>query len=235
VEPSQRPRTVALWAGLTGIGGVLGNLGGGLAVQLGGWRALFWAAVPIAALAGTVIAIGVRRQTSHRDPVDAGGALLLTVGSVALLYAIIDGPVDGWGSASVLGGFLAALLLLCGFVGYETRRARPMLDPRLFALPGVRAGALGITALFFAMFGLFYVNAQYLQDAKGYSPLLTGACILPLALVMPAAPSSAGCCAWSRAWACSRAPPPPRRMPSMAPCSRSPASGVACRWHRCRA
>jgi EmrB/QacA subfamily drug resistance transporter len=187
VEPSQRPRTVALWAGLTGIGGVLGNLGGGLAVQLGGWRALFWAAVPIAALAGAVIAVGVRRQTPHRDPVDAGGALLLTVGSVALLYAIIDGPVDGWGSASVLGGFLAALLLLCGFVGYETRRARPMLDPRLFALPGVRAGALGITALFFAMFGLFYVNAQYLQDAKGYSPLLTGVCILPLALVMPVA------------------------------------------------
>ncbi len=187
VEPSQRPRTVALWAGLTGVGGVLGNLGGGLAVQLGGWRALFWAAVPIAVAAAGVIALGVRPQRSHQDPVDAGGALLLSAGSVALLYAIIDGPVHGWSSRSVVGSFVAAALLLVCFVGYELRRSDPMLDPRLFRLAGVRAGALGIAALFFAMFGLFYVNAQYLQDGKGYSPLLTGVCILPLALVMPLA------------------------------------------------
>jgi hypothetical protein len=36
-----------------------------------------------------------------------------------------------------------------------------------------------------ALFGLFYINAQYLQDVKGYSPLLAGVCILPLAVVMP--------------------------------------------------
>jgi MFS-type transporter involved in bile tolerance (Atg22 family) len=29
------------------------------------------------------------------------------------------------------------------------------------------------------------VNAQYLQDVKGYSPLLTGVCILPIAALMP--------------------------------------------------
>ena len=62
---------------------------------------------------------------------------------------------------------------------------RRNVDPRLFRLPGVRAGALGITALFFALFGLYYVNAQYLQDVKGYSPLLTGVCILPIAALMP--------------------------------------------------
>jgi hypothetical protein len=49
----------------------------------------------------------------------------------------------------------------------------------------VRAGSLGIIALFFALFGLYYVNAQYLQDVKGYSPLLTGVCILPIAALMP--------------------------------------------------
>ena len=48
LEPGDRPRGVALWSALTGIGGVAGNLGGGLAVQFGGWQALFWAGVPIA-------------------------------------------------------------------------------------------------------------------------------------------------------------------------------------------
>jgi MFS family permease len=36
LDPSDRPRAVALWSALTGIGGVAGNLGGGLAVELGG-------------------------------------------------------------------------------------------------------------------------------------------------------------------------------------------------------
>ncbi len=185
VEPADRPRAVALWSGLTGIGGVAGNLGGGLAVEIGGWRVLFWSGVPIALAAAALIASSVPAQARHSDPVDGGGALLLTAGSVALLYGVIDGPQDGWGSWRVLGSLLIAGVLLAAFAGYEVRRARPMLDPRLFRLAGVRAGALGITVLFFALFGLFYINAQYLQDVKGYSPLLAGVCILPVAVVMP--------------------------------------------------
>jgi EmrB/QacA subfamily drug resistance transporter len=185
LEPLDRPRAVALWSALTGVGGVLGNLGGGLAVQLGSWRGLFWAAVPLALAAAALIAAAVPDQVPHRDPVDGGGALLLTAGSVALLYGIVDGPVRGWGSWQVLGSLALALVLLGAFVGHELRRAHPMLDPRLFRLAGVRTGALGIVALFFVLFGFFFINAQYLQDVKGYSALLTGVCILPMAAVLP--------------------------------------------------
>ncbi len=185
VEPPERPRVVALWSALTGVGGVFGNLGGGLAVELGDWRALFWAAVPIALVAGALIASRVPDQIPHDDPVDGGGAVLLTAGGVALLYGIIDAPMRGWGSSQVLGSLIVAAVLLASFAWYETRCEYPMLDPRLFRLSGVRVGSLGITALFFALFGLFYVNAQYLQDVKGYSPLLTGVCILPVAVTFP--------------------------------------------------
>ncbi len=185
LEPSGRPRAVALWSGLTGVGGVAGNLGGGLAVDYGGWRALFWAGVPLALAAAALIAARVPGQAPHRDPVDGGGALLLTAGSVALLYGIIEGPAAGWGSWRVTGSLALAVALLAAFVWYEARAAHPMLDPRLFRLAGVRAGALGIIAQFFALFGLFYVNAQYLQDVKGYSPLTAAVCILPVAAVMP--------------------------------------------------
>jgi EmrB/QacA subfamily drug resistance transporter len=185
VEPADRPKAVALWSALTGVGGVIGNLGGGLAVQYGGWRVLFWAGVPIALGAAALIAVNVPAQTRHRDPVDSLGALLLTAGNVALLYGIIDGPQDGWGSRRVLGSLALAVVLLAAFTIYELRREHPMLDPRLFKLNGVRAGSLGIVALFFALFGLFYVNAQYLQDVKGYSALVAGVCVLPVAVVMP--------------------------------------------------
>jgi len=154
-------------------------------VSCGGWRALFWAGVAIALGAAALIASQVPGQAPHRDPVDGGGALLVTAGSVALLYGIIEGPVAGWGSWRVPGSLALAVMLLAAFAWYETRREHPMLDPRLFRLGGVRAGALGIFALFFALFGLFYVNAQYLQDVKGYTALLSGVAIVPLAALMP--------------------------------------------------
>ncbi len=192
VDAPDRPRAVALWSALTGVGGVVGNLGGGLAVEFGGWRALFWAGVPVALAAAGLIAARVPAQARHREPVDGGGGLLLTAGTVALLYGVIDGPDLGWGSWPVVGSLLLAAGLLAAFAWYEARVAHPMLDPRLFRLPAVRSGALGIIALFFALFGLFYINAQYLQDVKGYSPLLAGVCILPIAVAMPYASARGG-------------------------------------------
>jgi MFS family permease len=185
LKPFDRPRAVALWSSLTGIGGVVGNIGGGLAVEFGTWRVLFWAGVPIALAAAALIAFKTPRQVRSQDPVDGGGAFLMTAGSVALLYGIIEGPQFGWISWLVVGSMLLAILLLSIFLWYEARLTYPILDPRLFLRAGVRAGALGIIALFFALFGLFYINAQYLQDIKGYSPLLSGICILPVAIVMP--------------------------------------------------
>ncbi|MFF4283533.1 MFS transporter [Streptomyces kronopolitis] len=57
-------------------------------------------------------------------------------------------------------------------------------DSRLFQLPRLRAGSVGIAVTFFGMFALFYVNAQFLQYVKGYSPQQAGGAIVPLALGM---------------------------------------------------
>ena len=59
-----------------------------------------------------------------------------------------------------------------------------MLDPRLFRIPGVRAGALGMMTAFFGSFGLFYLNATLLQYGRGYSVLQTGLAIVPMTLPM---------------------------------------------------
>jgi len=82
LEPAQRSRGVALWSALTGIGGVAGNLGGGLAVELGGWRALFWAGVPFA-----VVAAAPRSSSLPLGP----GATRLT-GPTRLPCSLTAGP-----------------------------------------------------------------------------------------------------------------------------------------------
>ncbi|MCX5126546.1 MFS transporter [Streptomyces sp. NBC_00347] len=187
--PELRGRALATWTLSAGLGGLAGNVVGGLAGQYLTWRALFWAVVPLAALLALAVARTVPRTPARTDAaVDPAGAALLAGALFAVVYAIIEGPSYGWGSARVLGAFGAGAVLLAVFTGHALRAARPLLDPRIFASRRLRAGALGIGAAFFGLFALFFVNAQYLQYAKGFSPARAGLAIVPLTLGMALVP-----------------------------------------------
>lgn len=188
VPEARRQRAVAVWASMTGLAAVLGNLGGGAAIEYGTWRALFLCLLPLAVAALALAAYAAPVTARHPRPLAPGGAALLTGGFLALLYGVVSGPQSGWASLPVLGSFAAAALLLICWVRHELRAGEPLLDPRLFLRPAVRAGALGMAALFTGMFGLFYLNGQYLQYAKGYGPLGAGVRLLPMAAALLAGP-----------------------------------------------
>ncbi|MFG3113016.1 MFS transporter [Streptomyces sp. NPDC048197] len=185
-----RRRAIAVWASMTGLAAVWGNVGGGAAIEYGSWRTLFRCVVPLALGALLLVAAVAPAAAAGGRPgsVPAGGSVLFTGGLLALLYGIVSGPGEGWGSPVVLGAFGAGGVLLAGWARGELRSVRPLLDPRLFARPAVRAGAVGMAALFTGMFGLFYLNGQYLQYAKGYGPLGAGLRLLPMAGALLAGP-----------------------------------------------
>lgn len=172
-----------------GAGGALGNLGGGLAGQYLGWRALFWAMVPLAALLALAVAYAVPRtgRAARANP-DPLGTVLVTGALVAVLFGIIEGPPYGWTSPRILAAFALAALLGAAFTAYGLRSRAPLFDPRVFRAPRLRAAALGTAAGFFGLFALFFVNSQYLQGVKGYGPALTGLAILPVTVGMALAP-----------------------------------------------
>ncbi|MFF5204735.1 MFS transporter [Streptosporangium sp. NPDC000396] len=182
--PAERPAAIAGWTAATGVAGIIGNVGGGLVLEYLPWQALFLTPVPIAAALALLAARVAPAVPRHPADLDPAGSALLVVASVALLYGIIEGPELGWGSAQVLCGFGVAAILFTVFVLHQLRTPRPLLDPRIFLRPRLRAGVLGVTTAFFGLFALFFVNAQYLQNAKGFSPLTTGVAILPLAIAM---------------------------------------------------
>ncbi|MEV1006412.1 MFS transporter [Streptomyces sp. NPDC049881] len=180
VPAGRRAATIATWASMTGIGGVAGNVGGGALLAGGSWRWLFAAAVPVAlglaALAARVAPVSPRDDRR----LDPWGTLLLVAASVALLLGVVEGPEAGWGSAVVVTGFAGAVVLFAVWVVVELRVAHPLFDPRLFRLPALRGACLGMTAVFFGMFALFYVNASFLQYGKGFGVLRTGLGIIPM-------------------------------------------------------
>ncbi|WP_406289894.1 MFS transporter [Embleya sp. NBC_00896] len=189
--PERRAQAMASWTLAVGLGGLLGNVGGGLVQEYLPWQGLFWIMVPLAiVLAGFVQRVTPRTPT-HPAALDPIGSALMIAGLVAVLFGIIEGPSFGWGSAQVITGFGLGALLLVGFVLHALRVEHPLLDPRVFASAKLRAGVLGIGASFFGLFSLFFVNAQYLQYVKGFSAMRTGFAIVPLTIGMALAPKVA--------------------------------------------
>ncbi|MET9881857.1 MFS transporter [Streptomyces sp. NPDC006430] len=187
--PEHRGRALATWTLAVGLGGLAGNVGGGLAGEYLTWRALFWSVVPLGALLAVAVARAVPRTPARSEAsVDPFGALLLAGALIAVVYGIVEGPSYGWTSTAVLAAFGAGAGLFAAFTGHALRAAHPLLDPRIFASRKLRAGALGIGAGFFGLFSLFFVNAQYLQYAKGFSPARTGLAIIPLTIGMAVVP-----------------------------------------------
>ncbi|MCU1459062.1 MAG: drug resistance transporter [Actinomycetia bacterium] len=184
-DPVERQRAIAVWAGTAGIGIGLGPVAGGLLLRHFFWGSVFWVNVPVCAIAllGVMLLVPSSRDAEHA-PLDLIGAALSIVGLSTLVYAVIEGPARGWGSAPVVGGFVAAVGFLVAFALVELRRRRPMLDLRLFRNPRFTAASLAMTSLYFCLFGVIFFQTQQLQFVLGFDPLGAGLLVLPFAAVL---------------------------------------------------
>ena len=179
----ERGKAIGAWAALAAIGIGLGPLAGGLLIEWFDWSAVFLLNVPVALLA---VLLGARFVPESRDPrpgaFDVAGAALSTAGFTVLVYAIIEAPGTGWGSATILGLLGAAAVLLTAFVWWEHRAADPMLDLGFFRNARFSVGTLAVSVAFFALLGGIFALTQYLQFAHGYSAIEAGAVMTPLAV-----------------------------------------------------
>ncbi|MGZ4715868.1 MAG: DHA2 family efflux MFS transporter permease subunit [Acidimicrobiales bacterium] len=200
--PGERARAIAIWAGFSGAGAAIGPVLSGFLLGHFWWGSVFFVNVPIVivALVAGAILVPTSKDPNH-GKLDPIGALLSVIALVSLLYAIIEAPTKGWGSASTLGGFLLFAVFTVAFVAWEKRSSTPMLPIEFFRNRRFSVGATTITLTFFCMFGLFFVLTQYLQFVLGFSPLKAGLSTLPLAaMLIIFAPRSAGFVArWGQA------------------------------------
>ena len=181
----ERGKAIAVWAGFAGAGGAIGIIVGGALLEKFWWGSVFLINVPIALLAIVLISTVVpTSKDEENNPLDPVGSVLSIGGLGALVYAIIEGGEAGWGQRQTIAWFAAAAVFLTGFVRWELRRAKPMLDPRLFRRRPFSLGSLTISAGFAVMFGMFFIITQYFQFVQGHSPLAAGVRNLPFALTM---------------------------------------------------
>jgi len=184
-DRGERARAIGVFGAMSGLSLALGPILGGALVDGFGWRSIFWVNVPIVAVAAVCTGLFVPESRAARarrfDPV--GQALVfLVLGSV--VYAIIASGGLGWASPVTLGLLAVAVLGVLGILGYEPRRADPLLELRLFrSVPFSAAIVMALWAL--CAFGAFlFVTTLYLQDVRGLPALTAGLCLLPVGVTI---------------------------------------------------
>ena len=182
IDPAERARAIALWAGVSGLGVAIGPLAGGYLLEHFWWGSIFLVNVPliIVAIIG-VFAVVPNTSDPTKPKLDVLGTAMWTVGLVGLLYGIIEGPTQGWSDPKVVIGFVAAVVLLTSFTFWERHIDHPILDVRFFKNPRFSAASIAVTLVFFAMFGCLFFVSQYLQFVLGFSALESGVRLLPVA------------------------------------------------------
>ncbi len=181
----ERPKAIAIWAGISGGGAAIGPITSGFLLEHFWWGAVFLVNVPMILLAlGAGFVFVPKSKDPEDQPLDIPGALLSIVGLGALVYAIIEGPSHGWASAETILTFGVAFIALGLFVARELTARHPMLDLRYFLDRRFSVASVGMALTFFAMFGSFFLVAQYFQLVLGYTPLQSGLLQLPMAIVM---------------------------------------------------
>jgi EmrB/QacA subfamily drug resistance transporter len=187
-EPAERAKAMGVFGFVMSGGGSIGVLAGGVLTDLVGWHWIFLINLPIGIL---VMITGLRllpavETGAERQRLDVAGAVAITGAMVLAVYAIVNGNTAGWTSAQTLGLLAGAVVILAGFVAWESRVAAPLIPLAIFRHRNLSvANAVGILWAA-AMFALFFLSALYLQLVLHYSPLKVGLAFLPGNLIMMA-------------------------------------------------
>lgn len=194
VPPERLPRAMGALAGAASVGLSLGPLLGGVLIELIGWRSIFFINVPVAALTAAVVLRGVPGAGPAPATValDLRGLVALAAGMSALVLALMQADVWGWGSPAILGLLAGATVALAVFARWELRAPAPLVELRLLRVGSIAAGNAIAGALQFTVTAMTVFLAIFLQNVLGNSPLGAGLLLLPVTLPLLVASPLAG-------------------------------------------
>ncbi len=182
----ERGKAMGTWAGVSALALAIGPVLGGFLTEHVSWRAIFYINVPVAigAVLATLFAVRESRDTSVGRDVDYAGVGVLTAGLTALVLALVEGNSWGWGSTQIIALIAVALVSLPLFVWVENRVKAPIVQFKLLSDRDFLGAIVVASVISFAMLGVFFFLALYMQDILGYTPLEAGIRFLPSTLMI---------------------------------------------------
>ena len=179
-----RATAFGVWGATVGGAVAIGPLVGGVITQNFGWEWIFFVNIPIgiAAIVLTERKI-VNVYADDPEPVDLPGLVTFSAALFLLIFGLIRGNPEGWGSALILTCLAGAAVLLALFIAIERHSDHPMLDLSLFSNPAFNGVSVVAFCLSAGMFAMFLYLTIYMQGVLDFSPLEAGLRFLPLTVL----------------------------------------------------
>ena len=180
-----RGKALGVWSALAGAGSALGVVLGGVLTSEAGWRWVFAINVPIgiALLIAIPLVVPVRQQPEATRPgLDVPGAVLVTAGTGAAIYGLVNVGGHGWSAVSTVLPLALAVVTLAAFSVVERHTRQPLLTVALLGRRAVLAGSFLMLAATGLLVGGYFLGSFSLQRAHGYSALHVGLAFLPAAV-----------------------------------------------------
>ncbi|MEV0234618.1 MFS transporter [Nonomuraea sp. NPDC050786] len=183
-DPKELTKALALYGAAAPAGGTAGVFLGGVITEYLSWPWVFYINIPIALAALLSTAPLMPAAQPRRGTVDVIGALTVTAGLGAAVYAIVRAPEVGWGSAQTWLVLAGAVVLLGAFVAVQARRREPLMRLSIFRTSNLAAANLTQLLLGGAWIPMWFFLNLYLQQVLGYSAFPSGAALLPMTVLI---------------------------------------------------
>jgi EmrB/QacA subfamily drug resistance transporter len=178
-------KAIGSWTAWTGISFILGPLVGGILVDQASWRWIFAINIlPIAITLYLLRKIQTAKEDRGRVAVDIRGAVLCALGLGGAVYALIEQPRYGWGSAHIFVPLIAGVALFAIFLFYERQAKKPMLPLSLFNNHNFSVGNVATLLVYAGLTASFFLLVLFLQQVAGYSALAAGLAGVPVTLIL---------------------------------------------------
>jgi len=190
IGQERRGSAFGMVAGAIGIAAAAGPAFGGLVVAAGSWPSVFYANIPLVAVALYMVwrFVPRRPRTASYAAFDLLGAVILATGTGGLALLIIEGLPRfgaGWIAAAAVG--LGALTF--AFVRYELGHQDPIIRPQLFRVRAFTAASLGVAFSNLAFYTMIITTPIVLITELGWNVASTGFALMllsgPLIVLAP--------------------------------------------------
>ncbi|WP_051177752.1 MFS transporter [Nocardia concava] len=184
-DEDERPKAIAAWSSVAMLGLVGGPVLGGVMLEHLWWGSVFLLNVPIAGLAILAALALMPESKGPARPTDLPGMALSIVGTVSLVWSIIEFPTKGLAGTWI--SLILAAVFLAAFMVRELKAEHPMVPLPLFRNRVFTGSSFSLVLVTFANAGLLLLLTQYLQFVLGYSAMKTALAFTPLAFAALAA------------------------------------------------
>ncbi|MBM7769932.1 EmrB/QacA subfamily drug resistance transporter [Actinokineospora baliensis] len=180
-DPAERGKAFGIFGAISGAGGAIGLLLGGVLTEYLDWR---WCMYVNLIFAGIGFVGGVsllsKGSATERPKIDWLGVVGATAGMFALVYGLGNAESQSWSSPSTWGFLIAGGVLLIGFVAWQTKSAHPLLPLRILLHRNRGGSFLAIFVLCAGMFVIFLFLTYFMQVNLRFTPVTSGLSFLPM-------------------------------------------------------